>query len=264
MPFAEYKDARVSWKIDGSGPPLVLVHGTGGDAESNWAAVVPQLGRHWTVIRPEFSGSGATTDGGGPLSAEDVAGQVLAAAEAAGAGRFHLMGFSLGAAIAARIAGAHPERVRALVLLAGFQSGGDTRMALQFGLWRDLIARDRAAMARLILLTGFSPEALAGWSAAARDAALADILETTDWEGMARQVALDEIIDVSASVRAIRVPTLVIGCAEDQMVPVAHARGLARDIPGAVYAELPTGHLAPLEQPAALAEMVAAFLARQA
>ncbi|MBB4302501.1 pimeloyl-ACP methyl ester carboxylesterase [Rhodobium orientis] len=263
MPFVTFEDARVSYKIDGNGPPLILVHGTGGNAETNWGALVERFARHWTVIRPDYSGSGATTDGGGALSAEGVAGQILAVADAAGAERFHLMGFSLGAAIAARIAGEFPDRVDSLVLLAGFQSAADSRSRLQFGLWRHLIATDREAMARLAVMTGFSPDALAAWPEDALAEAVAETLSGTDWPGMARQVDLDLSIDVSDSVRRIAAPTLVVGCTHDQMVPIAHSRALAGAIAGARYAELPTGHLAPMERPDGLADLVEDFLLRQ-
>ncbi|MCW2307548.1 alpha/beta fold hydrolase [Rhodobium gokarnense] len=263
MPFATFEDARVSFEIDGNGPPLVLVHGTGGNAETNWGALVDRFARHWTVIRPEYSGSGATTDGGGVLTAERVAGQILAVADAAGAKRFRLFGFSLGAAIAATIAGDHPDRVASLVLLAGFQNAADSRSRLQFGLWRDLIATDREAMARLAVMTGFSADALAAWPEDAVNEAVAQTLSGTDWPGMARQVDLDLTIDVSAAVRQIAAPTLVIGCTHDQMVPIAHSRALAGAIAGARYAELATGHLAPMEQPDKLADVVEDFLLSQ-
>ncbi|MDO5631726.1 MAG: alpha/beta hydrolase [Paracoccus sp. (in: a-proteobacteria)] len=263
MPFASFKNAEISWKIDGSGPPLVLVHGTGGDADSNWGAIVGQLSRHWTVIRPEYSGSGATKDGGGVLRADDLAGQILAVADAAGAQSFHLMGFSLGAALAAKLAGDAPDRVLSLILLAGFQNTKDPRMQLQFRLWADLAARDRVTLARLILLTGFSPDALAAWTAPMVDEAVAGIVANTDWRGLARQVALDLDIDVSASIPGITAPALVIGCQYDHMVPVSQSRSLAARIAGADYQELPTGHLAPAERPDDLAALIKAFLKRQ-
>ncbi|HCF5866367.1 TPA: alpha/beta fold hydrolase [Pseudomonas aeruginosa] len=264
MPYADLQGARVAYKVDGSGPPLVLVHGTGGDAESNWAAFVEPLGREWTLIRPEYSGSGGTTDDGRPLTAADLTRQVLAAADAAGVQTFHLLGFSLGASLAAKIAGDQPERVRSLTLLAGFASSKDPRQKLQFELWRDLIATDRKAMARLILLTGFSPDAVVALGTEGVKQAMTGTLTGTDWNGMARQVELDLSIDVTESIASIVAPTLVIGCAHDQMVPSSHAKALAAAIPSARYAELPTGHLAPMEQPQAFMNLIVPFLREQA
>lgn len=260
MSYADFEGAQVAYRVDGAGPPLVLVHGTGGDAESNWGAIVETLAREWTVIRPDYSGAGSTTDDGRELTGDYLAGQVMAAADAAGATTFHLLGFSLGAGIAAQIAADYPDRVRSLILVAGFASAADPRFKMQFELWRDLIRTDRRAMARLILLTGFSPDALAGLGTDGVEQAIKSTITGANWEGMARQIELDLTIDVRQQAARIAAPTLVVGCTHDYMVPPSHAAELASLIAGSRYVELPTGHLAPMEQPDAFAALVASFL----
>jgi pimeloyl-ACP methyl ester carboxylesterase len=200
----------------------VLVHGTGGDSQSNWGHLVERFAASWTVVRPDYAGSGATLDAQEPLSVATLAAQVVAAAKAAGAVPFDLVGFSLGASIAAYIAAEYPDLVRSIVLLAGFASGEDSRLKLQFELWRDLIRSDRRSQAR--------------------------------------QVELDLILDVSGQVKRIAKPTLVIGCTHDHIVRPAHARAMAAMIPGARYAELDSGHLAPLECPDEFVRLVTDFL----
>lgn len=213
-------------------------------------------------MRPDYAGSGKTEDDGRPLSLPVLAAQVVAAARDAQAVPFDLVGFSLGASLAAHIAAEYPEAVRALILLAGFASGADARMQLEFGLWRDLIRSDRRAMARLVLLTGFSPDFLAGLSPEQIEESVAAIVAGNQWEGMGRQVELDLSLDVREQLKRITCPTLVIGCTHDQMVPPAHARALAAAIAGAGYAEVNSGHLAPLECPDAVAQWVIDFLGR--
>jgi len=237
MAVVEIDGAMVSYQVDGSGPGLVLVHGTGGNGESNWGHLVERFAAHWTVVRPNYAGSGTTVDDGLPLSVPELAAQVIAAARAAGAAPFDLVGFSLGASVAAYIAAEYPDEVRAVVLLAGFVSGADSRMQLEFELWRDLIRIDRRAMARLLLLTGFSPDFLRSLSAQQVEANIESMVTGNQWEGMGRQVALDLSLDVREHVSRINKPTLVIGCTQDQMVPLAHARTLAAAIPGARYSE---------------------------
>ncbi|KVS41306.1 thioesterase [Burkholderia vietnamiensis] len=260
MAVAEINHAKVSYQVDGHGPGLVLVHGTGGNGESNWGHLVERFATTWTVVRPDYAGSGATVDDGQPLSVPILAAQVVGAARAAGAVPFDMVGFSLGASVAAYVAAEYPDDLRALVLLAGFASGADSRMQLEFGLWRDLIHTDRRAMARLVLLTGFSPAFLQGLSVQQIEENIDDIVIGNQWEGMARQVALDLSLDVREQVKRINKPTLVIGCTQDHMVPTAHARALAATIPGAQYAELESGHLAPLERPDEFVQLVADFL----
>jgi 3-oxoadipate enol-lactonase len=261
MAMVDVAGARVAYRVDGTGPTMVLVHGTGADSQTNWEHLVGQFADQRTVVRPDYSGSGLTEDEGGALTLEMLAEQVLAAADAGGAGPFDLVGYSLGACIAAYIAAEHPDRVRSLVLLAGLAAGADSRLKLQFELWRDLIHSDRRTLARMVLLTGFSPDFLSAWTQQQVDETLEMIMTTNRWEGMLRQVELDLTLDMSGYVGRIAAPTLVIGCTHDHMVPPSHARALAAAVPGARYAEMPTGHLAPLERPDEFVRLVKQFLA---
>lgn len=259
--FVEVEGARVAYRVDGRGPVLVLVHGTGGSGEASWPGVLQRLAARWTVVRPDYAGSGATVDGGGPLVLAALARQVAAAAEAAGATPFHLLGFSLGAAVAVKLAADQPGKVRSLVALGGFLSAADPRLQLLLRLWRDLARRDREALARLGLLTCFSPGWVARFDAAALEQAVAADLANNDWEGLARQIDLDLGIDLREEAARVRAPALVIGCRQDQIVPPAQARGLAEAIPNARYAELDSGHAAAIEAPEALLDLVEPFFA---
>ena len=260
MHFTTFEGLRVGYRREGKGPALVFVHGTGGDGAATWEGVTQDLSQDFTVLRPDYTGSGATEDDGRALTVEVFAGQVLAAMDHAGIDSATLVGFSLGAAVAARIAADQPARVSKLVLISGF-ARLDARLKLQFELWCDLIASDRAAMARLVLLTGFSPDALSSWGFEGVEQAVRDTVQTQDWAGMARQVMVDLSLDVSDAGDKISASTLVIGCAHDHMVPPAHSRALAASINGARYAELPTGHLAPMERPDLVAQALREFLA---
>ncbi len=253
-------DAVVAYESDGTGPGLVLVHGTGGDAHSHWDAVVAELSGGRTVVRPTLSGSPGTTDAGGPLTLDLLAAQVLAVADDAGLDAFDLVGYSLGAAVVARLAAKTPQRVRRLVLIAPFASAQDPRMRLEFGLWRDLVRTDHEAAARLFMLTGFSPAFLSAMTDEAIDAGVRIGVEGDDWPGMLRQVELDAVVDVRADLAALTAPTLVVGCTHDAMVGAEHARAVAALVPGAAYAEVAAGHLVVLEAPAALAAELDTFL----
>jgi 3-oxoadipate enol-lactonase len=262
MPYVEAGGARVAYRVDGRGPGLVLVHGTGGSAETSWTEVIDRLARRWTVVRPDYAGSGDTVDAGGALSLDALAAQVVATAEAAGALPFHLFGFSLGAAVAVKIAAEHPEKLRTLVPLGGFLTSADSRLQFQLRLWRDLVERDREALARLGLLTCFGPAYLDRFDTATLEQVVAADLANNDWQGLARQIDLDLALDLRAEAARIGVPTLVVGCRQDQIAPPGLARELAAAIPGAAYAELDCGHAAALEAPEALLDLVEPFLLR--
>jgi 3-oxoadipate enol-lactonase len=263
MATVEIEKSVVEYLVDGTGSGLVLVHGTGGSAEANWGHLVDRFARHWTVIRPNYSGSGNTTDAGGSLSGEQLAGQVLAVAKAVGKVPFDLVGFSLGAAVAVAVAARAPELVRSLVLIAGFADSTDSYLKLEFSLWCDLIVNNRPALARLFLLTGFSYDFLANLSETQIDASASAIINGTNWQGIARQVELNLTLDIREQVRTIAQPTLVVGCTHDCIIPVRHPKLLTPMIPDAEYAELATGHLVAAEQPEALASLIEAFLMRE-
>jgi 3-oxoadipate enol-lactonase len=260
MLWVDVEGVQLAYRVDGQGAGLVLVHGTGGNAETNWGHLVEDLASDWKVVRPDYAGSGATRDAGGVLTVEKLAAQVVAAAEAAGAVPFDLVGFSLGTAVAIRIAAEYPHKVRRLVLLGAFLHGRDARQQIQFGLWRDLIQTDRNAMARVLMLTGFSPDFLLSLDEKGMADALEGIQAGTDWEGMARQVELDLCVDVTSDARRVTCPTLVIGSRFDNMVPPAYARATAAAIGGARYVEMAAGHLALLEQPAEFLALLRGFL----
>ncbi|NIE79198.1 alpha/beta fold hydrolase [Asaia sp. As-1742] len=260
MPFVEVEGARVSYRVDGQGPALVLVHGTGGDACSNWDAMTSELTKNWMVIRPDYSGSGMTEDSGAPLSIAILAHQIVAAANAAGAKSFSIIGFSLGAAIAIAATTEYKERIRSLVLLNGFAHAGDARSQLEFRFWRDLIDRDRDALARLILLTGFTPEWFDTLSVEDVDAIVSRMVSDTNWSGMRRQIDVDLLVDVRREAAGLSCPTLVIGSIYDHMVSAAHGRELTRLIPGAQHVEISSGHLAPMEHPSRVLDAIEPFL----
>ncbi|TYC54142.1 alpha/beta hydrolase [Rhodobacterales bacterium] len=253
--------ATIGYRDEGEGPALVLVHGTGGDGAANWDLVVPHIkGRR--ILRPDYAGSGLTEDTTRTLTLDHLADQVLAAMDHAGIETCDLAGFSLGAAVAVRIAARNPGRIENLILLGGFASGADPRSRLQFDLWIELAERDRQTLARLLLLTGFSADHVAKMENL--DEVVSQMVEFTNWEGMVRQAKLDSEIDVSADLASVTGRTLVLGNRQDQMVPPSASEELAAGIADARLGWIDGPHLSPMECPAEVAAAVSAFLDRRA
>lgn len=251
--YFEKDGARIGYRDDGEGKPLILVHGTGGDGEANFSGLMPYLsGRR--LLRPDYAGSGLTDDPTETLTLDRLVGQVIAAADHAGFDAFDLLGFSLGAAVATRLAARHPDRVDKLVLIGGFVTGTDPRSQLQFRHWADLARRDPAALARLMLLTGFSHNFLS--EVEDIGAVVANMINNSNWEGVARQSELDLVVNVSGDLGIIKANTLVLGNLYDHMVAPAASAALARGITDAalVWSEGP--HLALMEMPDAIAELI--------
>ncbi|MEU2389474.1 alpha/beta hydrolase [Streptomyces sp. NPDC007369] len=258
MPYTSVRDSRVHYEVEGRGPGLVLVHGTGGDAEKVFGNVVGRFSQDRTVVRPNFSGSGQTTDDGSDLTVELISDQVVAATHAAVEGPVDMLGFSLGAVAAAAAAARNPGLVRRLVLVGGWAHSGGPRDSFYFETWRKLLDTDRELFKRFSALTGFSSAALDSFGHEGLARSLAD-----EWPppGIGRQIDLGARVDIRGLLPRITAPTLVIGLGGDGMIPVQGARQLADAIPGARLVEVGAeGHMDWFADPSGLVELTRDFL----
>lgn len=251
MPTVSVSAAPVHYDVAGEGPELVLVHGTGGDSLTNFSHLVGGFADRRTVITPDYAGSGGTPLPEGELTLDLLVDQVAATFD----GPADLVGFSLGAVVAAAVAAKHPERIRSLVLIAGWAHGDDDpRLRLGLSFWaKSLESGDFAGTASLL---AFSPAFMRGWG----EEGLAQVLTADPPAGTARQIALDLKVDIRDRLPLITAPTLVIGNTQDYLVPVEHSRELHRLIPGSRYAELDSGHVVVLERPVELTELIREFI----
>ena len=111
-------DARLNYRIDGSGPePLVCIHGVGSYLEA-WSGVVERLKDRFTILTFDLRGHGRSSRVKGRYEIDDFVNETLALADHAGFASFNLAGFSLGGLIAQRLALTHQLRLRSLVLLS--------------------------------------------------------------------------------------------------------------------------------------------------
>ncbi|MCL6298892.1 alpha/beta fold hydrolase [Streptomyces kronopolitis] len=259
MPFASICSAEVEYAVAGEGPGLMLVHGTGGSADSLFGEFVPYFSGDRTVIRPNFSGSGRTTDGGDRLTTQMVVEQLATVAREAADGPVDLLGFSLGAAMATAFAATHPELVRRLVLVGGWVHSTGARDQFYFSTLAKLFSGDRDLFKRFAQLTAYSPAAVES----AGPQGLADYLRQDQWPplGMGRQIDLCARVDNRSLLADVAAPTLVIGMVEDQMVPVDGSRQLHAGIAGSQLIELPgQGHMDWVAAPTPVMELTRAFI----
>jgi pimeloyl-ACP methyl ester carboxylesterase len=103
------------YEVSGTGDPLIILHGaymnipTMGD-------IIPLLARSHTVYALELQGHGRTNDIDRPITYPNLAGDVSDFMDAVGLGKADIFGYSMGAAVALRLAIEHPEKVDQLVL----------------------------------------------------------------------------------------------------------------------------------------------------
>ncbi|MGW5394962.1 alpha/beta fold hydrolase [Streptomyces sp. NPDC003952] len=251
-------DAEVFYERTGSGPALVLVHGTGsGGAAVNWGQTLPRFTADHTVITPDLSGTDRTADDGGRLTVEGLAAQVIAVIEDAGTGPVDLLGFSMGAPVSAAVAALRPDLVRRLILVAGWaHTDGDEYLRNLFALWQRLGVSDPAAFGRSVAMTGFSRGFL---NAIGREQVELLIPNMPPTPGTLRHVDLDTRVDIRDLLPRIEAETLVIGATLDITVPVENSRALHAAIAHSTYAEIEAGHVAFFERENEFVELVSGF-----
>jgi len=254
MPSVRVGDLDIAYGLDGRGDAVVLVHGTTSSRDS-WLLTTPVLAERYTVICPEFPGSGETKGPyDGPLQVADLAAQALAAATDAGFERIHVAGWSLGAVVAAEMAAQAPGRVRSAALVCGW-ARTDNRMQFTFDLWRRLIEAGSDLFARYAFADGLTAGSFEALGVAGVEE-MVPVTQAAFAPGSLAQIELDGRVDITGRLGAITAPTLVIGGIEDRWVDVVHSRYLAANIAGARLVELPCGHLIPTEQADALNELL--------
>jgi pimeloyl-ACP methyl ester carboxylesterase len=265
--FVSVDGMEVHVRDEGSGPAVVLLHGTSSSLHT-WDGWAQRLREDHRVVRFDLPAFGLT----GPSPTHDYSIDAYVAVvehvtARLGLRRFVLGGNSLGGGIACAYALAHPDRVRGLILVD----------ALAYPVYgSDLPFAFRMASLPVVpsLLTRLDPRRLVedgvrksyGDISRITPGTLLRYYELTLRAG--NRAAFVERMrvprrDESAGIRQLRQPTLVLWGAEDRLIPVEAGRWFERDIPGArliVYSGL--GHIPMEEDPARTAADVEQFLSK--
>jgi pimeloyl-ACP methyl ester carboxylesterase len=228
---------RLHVEDSGDGMPVVLQHGLCGDAAqpAELFPADPSLRR----ITLECRGHGRS-EAGDPeqFSIATFSDDVAALIETTGEAPVVLGGVSMGAAIALRLAVHRPELVRGLVLVrpAWVTEAGPENMAPNAEVGR-LLAALPAEEAREKFLAGDTAKRLAA-EAPDNLASLTSFFSRADLETTAallERISADGPGVTEARLRALRIPTLIVGHGRDTIHPLAHAERLSELIP---YARL--------------------------
>ena len=119
MPTAQAGNYEIFYEEAGSGFPLVLIHGLAGDHKA-WALQMPEWAKNHRVLAFDNRGAGQSTQVDEPITTEDMAKDTLALMDAVGIEKAHVMGRSMGGAIAQHMTLLAPERVHTLMMCASF------------------------------------------------------------------------------------------------------------------------------------------------
>ncbi|MBC3194769.1 alpha/beta fold hydrolase [Pseudonocardia sp. C8] len=253
----------LNYEISGSGDPLLLIMGTSGSIPL-WGEMVSRLAENHQVIAFDNRGLGGSERGTGPISVASLAEDASALLEALEIPRAHVLGWSLGSAIAQELALAHPEQVASAILYAtwgrcdGFQRSVLTALRLPY------VHRDMES-ALAVAGIAFSPELL---DRPDFGELLEPMLPAFPQNEAQMQVTVEQwdadlALDTLDRLGGITAPTLVVVGEQDLLTPPWQAKKVADAIPGARY-ELVTGpgssHGLHIERPEDLTKLVADFV----
>ena len=270
---------RAHYRDDGDpgAPTVLLVHGFG-DSFLSWARWIDILSRNFRVVTVDVPGHGLTRapESWTPAAAAQVA-FIEEFAATTKLPAFAIAGNSMGGTIAWRTTLAHPERIRALVLIdaGGFPNEKQAEQPWAFQLLGTPVGRwalehlethaiTKASLQNSLLNNPLvTDDFVTRWIDVQRAPGHRRILMWTPSAEGASGAAFKFTTADPAQLSAIRVPTLVLWGEKDPLIEPASARKFGAAIPGATVIIYPNvGHMPQLESPDQSAADVKAFLKR--
>lgn len=238
----------INYRSIGNGDPILLVHGYG-DNLKMWAGLADSLATTHRVIAVDTRGFGrsskpAGAESYGPAMIEDL----VALLDTAGAQQAHVVGYSMGAMLAASLALSHPDRVRTVTLAAGTFHKDAAAMRGMIRPWLDDLESGRRLTRLLKEVVPVLPDSQAK--------SFSDQL-FAESDSVALVGVMRSFGDLSvdwARVDSSRIPAVAIVGVDDPLRP--YSRDIAARWPGAKLVELPaTDHMTIPASPRLLEEI---------
>jgi 3-oxoadipate enol-lactonase len=260
MPTRSINGVQLHYTEQGSGKPVLLVHGFPLDSRM-WDAQVPVLtAAGCRVVAPDLRGFGRSQSDSS-FTLESLADDLHSLAQAVGATPFVLVGLSMGGYVALAYAKKYAADLRGLVLVdtkaeADTPEGKEGR-----GKMIDLVRKDGSKA----IADQMMPKMLAKDAADQRPQTaqlLRRIMEACPPKTIEHALAaMRDRPDRSGELAAIKVPTLVVVGESDAITPPAVAESMVSKVPGARLVVIRgAGHMSPMEQPEQVNRAIRAFL----
>jgi pyruvate dehydrogenase E2 component (dihydrolipoamide acetyltransferase) len=242
----------------GEGPPVVFIHGFGGDLYS-WQFNQEALAEGRVTYALDLPGHGGSTKdlGSGHVHVGALAAAVIDFMDAKGIARAHLVGHSLGGAIALDLALNHPERVASATLLCSAALGPEINMAYIDGFMQarrrkqlqpvlEMLVADPAMVSREMIEEVLRYKRLDGV-----DAALNRLADDNFAGGR-------QALELTGRLAELTVAVQVIWGRQDRILPASHAEGLPADVPVTLLDD--AGHMVHMEKAAEVNQKLLAFI----
>jgi 3-oxoadipate enol-lactonase len=261
MPTIEANGQTLYHEVHGEGEPLLLVMGLAADTMA-WAMQVPAFSARYRTIIFDNRDVGQSSMAAGRYEITDMAQDTLALADGLELESFHLVGVSMGGAIAQEVALAAPDRVRTLTLAMTWPRGGAWAAKLS-ELWSarvEHMSREQRVDELMLLTLSEDFFENADGVAWLRDLMLQNP-HPQSADAFARQLDASSRHDTRERLGRLAIPTHVIGAEHDILVPVWKSSELAELIPGARLSVIDAGpHGANLENAEEFNRLVLDFL----
>lgn len=251
------------YRVTGFGPVrLALTHSLAMTGDF-WNPLIDELGDEYSVLTWDCRGHGASGKPAGPYTAEQFADDLAAVFDAARWRKAICAGASMGGTVTLAFAAAYPEHVLGLGLIDTTASYGAGAPAA----WEERAAKAQAE--GLAALTAFQKTR---WFSDAFNASHAELVQDcVDIFCANDVVAYQETCrmlgnaDLTGTLGAIRVPTMILVGEEDYATPPPMAKAMHEAIAGSTLEVIPAArHLTPLECPALIADRIATLVKRVA
>jgi 3-oxoadipate enol-lactonase len=239
---------RVHYTIDGDGPWLAMSHSLASNL-SMWDEQVASLAHQFKCLRFDTRGNGVSAAPPGPYTLDQLTDDAKALFDALGVRAAHWLGLSLGGAIGQVFALKYPGVLKSLAI-----AGTTSRYPADAGpMWADRIrAAETHGMEPLVepTLTRWFTDSFRQ-AHPERIALIAAAIRATPVAGYVGCGYAIPKLDVTARLKEIECPVLIIVGADDVGTPFAMAQEIHENLPGSELVVIPSAaHLANIEQPA--------------
>ena len=238
----------IAFRMEGEGPPLVLLHGAVSDSRL-WGPQVEALADTFTVIAWDAPGAGRSPVPPSPFGMDDWAGALEGLLAALGVGPAHVAGLSWGSTVALALYARRPEAVASLVL-AGAYAGWKGSLPEPECAARLAAGLASADLPPAELAAAWLPSLVAADARPEPVAVLRAMAEDSHPEAMRLLARSMAETDLGGLLPQIEVPVLLMWGEQDTRSPLHVAEAMRASIPGAELVVVPgSGHVVNLERP---------------
>lgn len=259
MAFLKINSANIYYELHGEGDPIVLIAGLKAD-HTAWIPILNKLAINHRVLIFDNRGTGRTTDEPKHFSLENLAKDVIALIDELEIIKPHLVGHSMGGAIAQIIARQYPDDIRSVALCNTFLKFNESAKNGFRGIL-DLhkSGATQTEIIDCILPWGFSSKFLGSDKISAIRAARNENPYPQSAFDYERQFQALCDFDSRSWIDQIAIPVLVLGSDEDITATLSESEEIADRIKHSLFVSMPTGHASQIENPAAFVEKLQNF-----